>query len=492
MSLFDRNLSLRLIVPFSFFCYTLGMKSKQQTPLGYLMKLLSVSLRDLGDYLYVAQTSISKWKTGARTLRPESQYFAGIIEYFCVLARDPARGEKLRRLFQRLYPTQRTESEQETAACLRAFLGGKLLPSMALEFSLGEQGQLYATEFSVYSGEDGLTNALARLTAYLAAQQEPVTVSLLDRQASILRPLWLPALSRGHRVRLFVEDAHTLAYSGEMAPVLAHKNMELRLLPKDAPFPRQAFFCVAEHRLLLLGSAFPNQPRYTALYTDELTIAQYLAGFNSLWDATNPLFMNLGAEDVTAERLSSLTRTTIPERTDWLLPSLPHTTMSRNLLMEVLEHHGVSGRSWLRVLHFYDKISTVRTRLLIPVNALTAPQHMLPDLSLLAGTPIRLTDAQVRRHMLDTAALLRVGSRVELFPLQQDTPDTWWQTSLMTKRNAYAAFLDFASGCLRFTRHPEVLQGFIHTLDALTSQLTEPLRTSEYVAEMLERSALNL
>lgn len=36
------------------------MKSKQQTPLAYLMALLGVSLADLGEYLYVAQTSVSK------------------------------------------------------------------------------------------------------------------------------------------------------------------------------------------------------------------------------------------------------------------------------------------------------------------------------------------------------------------------------------------------------------------------------------------------
>lgn len=67
------------------------MKSKQQTPLAYLMALLGVSLADLGEYLYVAQTSVSKWKTGSRPLRPESPHFDGIVEYFVALARDPNR-----------------------------------------------------------------------------------------------------------------------------------------------------------------------------------------------------------------------------------------------------------------------------------------------------------------------------------------------------------------------------------------------------------------
>ncbi len=474
------------------------MKSKEQTPLAYLMTLLDVSLMDLADYLYVARTSVSKWKTGARALRPDSPHFAGIVEFFTLLARDDAKRETLLRLFRDVYPDQNPEGADGLAACLRAFMGGKLLPSAALRFSLGETGKLYSAEFSVYSGDAGYEAAVAQIAAYMAAAEKRETVYLTlgtgmadaGRGAALLGERLLSVLMKGHRVRLMVDPGDPGLPAYALAAVLAHPGAEICFPHPGPAFPEKETVLLLDGKMLLLSRMAPNSPRYSAIFADAFTVESRRAAMLSLWQQAGAPLRTLTPEDIRPERIRALLGRTLDEPMDWLLPSLPPMTMGRALLMETLEAGGVSGRVWSRALGCQDALAGVCHRLLIPAEAIRTPQRVCHALSLATGQPARLNEAQGRRHLLDTAAMLRAGDRLSLLPMQTNPPDGWRRAGLFVKRNALAGWMDFVSHTVRVTEDPRAVTRCMEAVDALRDTLTAELRDSGHVARLLERAAL--
>lgn len=465
------------------------MKSKQQTPLGYLMGLLDVSLADLGDYLYVAHTSISKWKTGARALRPGSQHFAGIVEYFTALAREPGRRDKMERLFARLYPGQPHDTQQALGECIRMFLEGKAMPSASLRQSIGETGRIYAAQVDVYHGEQGCLAAFEHLLALLA-EHDPMDISIVNRLDVNLLDRFVPAMEKGHRLRILLDLPGSEHAISEWMAVLAHPNAEVRILQEDGAFPRRTSCYLLGEETMLVSHQPDGRIPYAAMHTDALTMEQYRYGIDTIWQGTTPVWEQVPRDRIGAEQYHRAMEATLDERTDWLLPSLPYLTMSGELLMEVLKTNGVSGRDWTRILAGSHALADLHMRLYVPVRALQTPQPSLPCLSVLCGKEMRMTPSQARRHMLDTAALLRAGPRLEIVPVQGVTPGAWQHASAYVKRNAYAGYMNFSPGSVRWTFNTQVIEGLMQALDTLAEKTTQELRGRAYVAGMLEGAAL--
>lgn len=479
------------------------MKTKTQTPLGYLMALMEVSLAHLSDYLYVAQTSISKWKTGARRLRTDSPHFDGIVEFFLLLSRKPEKKKLLLRLFSDVYPEETVRAEADLSRCLRAFLSGLALPTAAVQFSLSEQGRLYAAQFSVYSGEDGCKSALSQLMGALA--QEPPGAALcalmgpsassgsgmLSEIRALLARL-VPLAESGYRHHLLMDATLARALAPDMAEAVTRDGVSLRLLPENAPVAEGSLTLLAGPGACLVSSAFAGDPRYCALFTDALTLRQHQAFFDNLWAQAEAPYIAARRDEITPEACRTFLEKTLRERMDWMLPSLPHFTMSRELLMEVLEQNEVSGRHWVRMLGCYDCISEAEHQLYIPAQALGALSDTLADLSLPGGGVVRLTPAQARRHLLDTAARLRAGTGLGLLPIQDAMPPAFRRAFPFCRRNAFAGLLGQDGFSLRVTRHPLLVAGAMAAMDRLAEQIAPGLQDPPHMAEMLEKTALRI
>lgn len=488
MSAFVINLAVRVARGFAL-CYTGRMKSKQQTPLGYLMGLMDVSLTDLSDHLYVAKTSISKWKTGARTLNPTSQHFAEIVEYFTMLARDTKRHDKMKQLCGRLYPEQSVDNPKELSACIQAFLGGKQLPSVMVQQTLSDEGRLYTAQVDVYHGDTGCLSAVDLMCAYLS-DQKPDRLALLNRWDTEELARFVPALEKGWTGRALLDVPPPRALLSNLMAALVHPRMDTRMLPEDMPLMAGAAWYIAGERQMLISSRMPGRPSYAAVYTDPLTVEQYRHGFDDMYDRAETALETVPLRRVGPALYRQTIDTTIDEWMDWLLPQLPYLTMSRPLLMEVLRANDVSGHVWTQVLDGYDILSALRMRLFVPAQFLRRPPDTEPILSLLCGKTIRLTPAEKSRHLLDTAAMLREDRRLTVVPLQKEGAEVWQSVSMFVKRNAYAGYLGLAHSTVRVTRHPALLEQFMQCLEWLAQTETERLRRRGYVAGLLEYAAL--
>lgn len=467
-----------------------AVKSKQQTPLGYLMSLLGVSLADLGDYLYVAQSSISKWKTGARALHADSSHFAGIVEYFTMLARDERSHAKMVTLFEKLYPEQPLEKPEDFTLCLRAFLGGKLLPSASLQQSLSEEGRLYTAQVGVYGGERGCASAYGQLVGYLQ-DRPPGAVSMLNRLSLDRLAGLLPALEAGHAVRALIAYPQPAELLGAVSATFTHPGAQVRLAPEGIPFPKGALLVAVDSDLMLLGNSPPGRAPYCALATDALSIEQMQGLFEGAWQEGEDAFTAVPPDHLGPEAYEQAAQTTVEALTDWLAPTLPYVTMSRPLLMEVLRSNDVSGRVWTRILAGHKALESTRLRLFIPAEGLRGRAAPLPELSMLCGQEITTTAIQARRHQLDTAALLRAGDRITILPVQGQLPEVWRRVSAYVKHNAYAGYLDLAAQTVRLTRNPRLVEAMMAAIAGIVEQSTQETAQPGYVAGLLERAALS-
>lgn len=454
------------------------------------MGLLDVSLADLGDYLYVAQTTISKWKTGARLLKPTSQHFGGIVEYFTMLLRDTDRRAKMEQLFLRLYPEQPLSSQAAYATCIRAFLSGKMLPSMTVQRALSEEGRLYTAQVGVYRGAEGCAIAMEQLLGFLSDRASG-TVLAAERRDPQRAEAFSRALSAGHRLRLLTDMPSPSALVSRLGDVLAHTGTEVCLLEDGAPFLGHTASYVLEQELALTGHAWPGEEPYCAIHTDAETVAQQAAAFAWLRERTRPAFETLDSTRLGPELYQRAQAETLPERLDWMVSSLPYLTMSRELLMEVLRANDVSGRTWSHVLAGYDALEGIRLRLLMPAGALGWQDAPLPCLSLICGGEIRMTREQAGRHLLDTAARLRVGEALEVIPVSGEVPLGWGRTSPFVKRNAFAGYLNCVAGSVRVSDSPALVERFMQAADLLVSGVTEEARGRQYVAGRIEQAALS-
>lgn len=466
------------------------MKSKTQTPLGYLMGLLDIRLQDLSDFLYISQTSVSKWKTGARTLPPDSPHVDGIVEFMTLLVRDPGKREKLLGMLSDVYPDQALDAPGALSLCVRAFLSGRQLPSDLPRLSSGKGKALYTAEFAVFRGAQGFEGAVSRLLSQLKSCEKGASLSVLDPWKQALGARLLPALDAGCRVRLLLCGVSGLSLTDDLAAVFSHAHLEARLLADGAPAPDRALYAADGVNMAVVSREMPGKARYTALYTDEMTVDCCREAFDALWQSAKPLFSETAPESLTPDTLSRALEITVPERIDWLVPSLPHMTMGRQLLMEVLEQNRVSGRAWARVLGCQGALLGVPLRFFMPVSALRAMPDASADLRFSAGVPIALTQAQARRHLLDTAALLRAGQGVGLILLQGETPKAWGRAGMCVRRNAFVSYQDVAARRVLTTKDPSFIEQAMRETDRLFAGTTRQLRDQAYVAGLLERAAL--
>lgn len=464
------------------------MKSTKQTPLGYLMGLLDVSLKDLGEYLYVAQTSISKWKTGARPLRPGSQHFAGTVEYFAMLTRDARRRERMTQLFARLFPDARLDTPEDYARCIGDFLEGKVLPTVAVRQALGEEARLYDAQVSVYRGEAGVQAAYGHLAAYLEERKDAAVCAMVDGDTAWLSRL-LPALAAGRHLRILMKPPGADAVLAPLSGVLAHPQVETRWISGEGmPFLSDAVYCTAGADLLLRVHAPPGRPAYASIATDALTVEHAQLAFEAQWRACAPAFEAVAREQLDRRAFASLKDSVHAERVDWACTALPFLSMSAPLLMEVLKASGCSGRVWTNVMASQEALLETPIRLYLPVAALSGEGMRLSLLEMLCGRPISVTPAQAKRHLLDTAALLRTAGALRIV-LRAARPSPG-QPDAFAGRNAFAGYVQADGGALRVSRNPRFVEAMMGAMDALHADTTTEYRTQAYVAGLLERAAL--
>lgn len=188
---------------------------EQQSRLGYLMKRLELTGKEMSEELSVDTTTISKWKNGQRLLSYRSKYTRMIAEYLlnCELE---AKRSVVRDILSLYMPSLNAGNEEQVTDALSLWLTDYSEPEENAAKPRAEIGVVsgYDTNVSMFTGINGIEQALEsfwKSTLKYAPEQDLIIVDFgdIDYEAcgcsNIMKKsvqLLTDAIKYGHRIKI--------------------------------------------------------------------------------------------------------------------------------------------------------------------------------------------------------------------------------------------------------------------------------------------------
>ncbi len=157
------------------------MKSKNSTPIGFLIEMLHISVKDMANEIFVDPTTISKWKTCERPLSSKCDSFEKVVKY--VLSRNSKQNRRvLENLFSSIYGEKTYPTPDYVESCLRQFLDNATVPTEAKNIAIQTKGGLYSCMTNIYSGIEGRKASMEILLNNAESTDNPGELLFFDRQ----------------------------------------------------------------------------------------------------------------------------------------------------------------------------------------------------------------------------------------------------------------------------------------------------------------------
>lgn len=413
-----------------------------------LMNLLEVSNIRLARTLNVDASLISRFRTGVRTPSLESPLLAAMAQYFAGHAKSPQQIQNLREMLdlteaeaetedpaaveQRIFTWLTEKREEHGGFFMDSFLE-KLdtfdvqptfppLPPGALEQRTGS-----AVTSEKFYGNRGLRTAVVNFLSLAVQRELPATLHLYSDQSmewltedSGFVPLWSGLMAgvirKGYNIRIIhtlnrglpellkaIEAWLPLYMTGQIEPFY------YRLAPESL-FRKTLFLAenvAAIHSSMVAGTESAAQHCYTRSPED---LDYYGQQFEALLKLATPL-MQIYTRHTMDKYLIRLAEFEIqPGRFTSLTPSLPLSTMSRDLLTDLLTRSHVPYVKQEEILTYHDiRVNRMMNHLLLHPHTEIA---VLPtDEALYSGTvkvdiphylletPITYTPKDFSRHV---------------------------------------------------------------------------------------------
>lgn len=347
------------------------MKRNVESNLGYIMRILNISGKELAWAIHVDVSLVSKWKTRKRKIIPDSEYFVLLVDYVYKRSEE-TQHSILRKALSKFDYVLETSEEIKTAIgdfVLKENL--KMLNNpLNIVLPSDPMKEVYDYNFRVFKGNAGRRNAVIQFFEKILTYDEPGEIWLFSQEEMSwmleeedYTQKWLrmlvTLLEKGHRIKMihFV-DRHISKISQVVsywAHLYTHPNIESYYYARylDAEFQISIF--IEGERLAVYGnhiaSAEPSQ-RYTAYYEDDYTVKMYRGVFKEFLSHSRPLVINY-EPDHYCEIIRSLVDEPGEGMISFLSP-IPHTAMmSEEHLVELLERHNVDEMTIERQLEYH-------------------------------------------------------------------------------------------------------------------------------------------
>lgn len=461
---------------------------KKSTSFGYLINMLHISVTHMAASIYVAQSLVSKWKTGDRTLNEASAYYEKVLDYF-LAANERGGKQDLEKLFHSLYGEQAVSDGEAMRGSLRQFLSGKDLSALAPHPDDILNKPVYTCSLAVFAGFQGRRDALSILLD--AAEKAPAAEDLyilehkhfmwtLESASGHFRKQLVSLLDRGMRLHL----VHYMSFSDQRDAdivesfhgIIFHRNMREFYYPSYfEPDTIQSFYLLKDTLSVVGNNTHDDTMLYTSLYRDPLSIRYHEQTAQNIISNSTPIFIACDKEQIhhISEKLQRLRNSR--EITYCTCPIPGFVTMDEALFLEVLEENHISGTAKETCVELYSILrSTINgyiSRHLYTLDgirpALAKPWIPYYALSEIAGTPVSVTRQQFRRHLQCVIGLLDevADFHVSLLPsfswsgedVSMWCKETAWMLSFDNQKMGVSKFCD-APGIVHY--YSSLLQGF--------------------------------
>lgn len=404
------------------------MISKNSTPIGYLIELLGVSVKDMAKCVFVDATTISKWKTGKRPFDSKCDHFEDVVAYF--YRKDNEKKQNLlESLFNNIYGPTEYKKKDYIENSISKFLDHKVVPTAAQSTLAQANGLLYTSTTNVYSSVEGRKVAMDIILDEAERAGESAQLTLFDRELfnwfvfddQYLKK-WcskiISILKNGGRVTIIVNTAvspdvfglfifkkqifHEYSNYSEYYFV---STVNIRLLPSTYNL---------RNRLTILGYN-DDKTIYSCMFKDSVSIEQGYHYLSELMKECHPTVI----PKTVAERSKVFELIAKYEELDEpsyvVSHSLTFASMSEQLFRQVLRDNGIVGELKNAILNNYAATRASRSRSTdIPTNKHIVSFNMVEeclkhekiycqDLSAYLGKEIYMTNEQYREHIRNAA-----------------------------------------------------------------------------------------
>lgn len=399
--------------------------------IGYLFKLLNISTTEISQQLYIDRTLISKWKTGSRKLLSSSPYYKKLIE--CLIDANKESGSViLQSFFSSMYPQINKNTPKYLEKCLHLFMSTQDAPISAKNLL---NNDAYTAQFSIYTGHSGKSKSLLLLLDTIEASSIVTELFIVDFDFYIhlnkditFMKLWHKRLLRildfGHKVTVVHSDFQsistpTLFYSDNQK-IFFHSNLQEYCYSFSKRDFSNTYFIVKNQISIVSYEIFTKKnPRYTAAFTDLLTISHHQSIVNSIVNMSTPI-IKPSNKIQKSSILKVLQKTSPSVNTTYFTNLIPtFATMSENLLNDILNKNNLTmhEKALCRKMFLAFKNHTLN----IKSNSISKHIHFIDDiyshayqetityyeLSGFLGKLIQATNEQYLEHLKCTALLLK-------------------------------------------------------------------------------------
>lgn len=403
--------------------------------IGYIMKILNISVNELAQYLHIDRTTISKWKSGSRILNKKSPYYNEIINYF-ILKDNEYNYKPLYSFFKTIYRDLDYNDQTFLKDCIERYLYSNDVTNNIRNYVENSKNVLYQINVPIFKGVNGRKNVINIMLNIIESSYELCEVKILElgqvewltKDITFVKNFIkrLDDLSRkGHKLELSYSIPKNSYESRIFFNIISvfnfNKNVAINII--DDEYILGIVPCIYSILGKFVATSFNYEKSicniHTMIFLDKFTIDKYISIYKKI-TKTYSKPMVLTNKNSEKDKILQLMKYTSAEKESiyFFGKYLSIATMSESLLLEILEQNNVSKAGTERCLSFYKILQVIIKNtptnkfggLYINLNsleeAISYDYIIQYELSIFCEKQILQTKEQFYRHLSETADII--------------------------------------------------------------------------------------
>lgn len=486
------------------------MGGKILTPIGFLIDLLDVSIKDMAQTLYVDRTTICKWKANDRHFSVKSDCFDKVVDYF-LLHNSVQKRHILENLFSNLYGEVPYRTKDYLKSCMQKFLSHSVVPVEAQSMLSQMKGNLYMTMAGIYAGVEGRKSAMDILLTEAENQEKPGELIFFDRQTCKWCIYDEKYFREWHR-----RIKRLLDLKWQIYVILDCSSNQTDALSALLALNQHFYTYVNYHEynfnsvknINLLPTVYGLKGKmvlfgynhgkdiYTSVFKDKFTVNQGYEYLKNLISECEATFIPQ-TQKQRIEVLQRITKYELIDEPSYLVSTRPSIiTLGDDMLQQILRDNGVIGDIKAAAIEAFSAIKRsimesklIYRHILYDISLSTSASYeklLFTEASYLLGRDIYISKEQFREHLRRTAHfILEHNNYVIAIPhIYEPLPSANY--CFRCKHKIYAIGI---SELVRFNAESSIVNCTFSLLDDFWKRIPTECKNSEIIAQRLLRIA---
>lgn len=466
------------------------------TPLACLLKVLNISYTELAKALGIDRSVVNKWALGNLTFHTKSKQYHKVIDYILeVNKRNNAM--QLEDFFSTMY-SENPSDEGYLLNCIQCFFSKSNEPiSLQNESKMDLKDMIHYKTPSSTSIE-GQFEMLMEMFNEVASSLEPREIHLFDSEQfkwiienqhyyTCFKDSLMEVLDKGHQI-IMISDISDLEryirFSKLNAFLYPYKNFTEYHYISNTELPINISYYAVKGHQTIHSRNFGRTKRYTIAFKDPLSQKAFGSIFES-YKAKSRRHLIAHSPLEWEALFSKIHQNMQSEGTVYLCsPTFSFITMSRALLIEIMDQNQVSENKRKQILDFYDSQKSVHQLCHFQnlKSILNEDNYLYEELSLFAGKEIILTQALIKRHIEDTIHLLEHNEHYKMGLLRFQYNKEEIEFHFFCKKDHFFLACNKVFKCVQ---EPHLINEAIQIVDKEWDVIPEDYKTNRAVANKL-------